>query len=118
MTRLLLILTLSVTAASASAADWPWKGYTSLERPYYCKGFVVEGLASMQAEGASRVRLWEAWNYVIRSTAADQTPVPDEYLAGREQFSTLLASSDVPTILADADGSCGLGRSGHQITGW
>ncbi len=117
MTRLLLILALTVTATSASAANWPWLD-SPVERPDYCKGFVLSGLSSTQAAGSSRTSLWLAWNYLLRSTPAGGSYESDEYKAGHAQFTSLLDSSDASSILADADGTCGLGRSGHQVTGW
>ena len=117
MTRLLLSLVLTVTATSASAADWPWQD-SPVERPDYCKGFVLYGLSSTQAAGASRTDLWLAWNYLVRSEPVGEGYGSDEYNAGQAQFTAMLDSTDVPSILGDADGTCGLGRSGHQVTGW
>lgn len=117
MTRFILALALTVTAASASAANWPWQD-SPVERPDYCKGFVLTGLSSTQAAGSSRTGLWLAWNYLFRSTPAGEGYGSDEFSAGQAQFTSLLDSADVASILSDADGTCGLGRSGHQVTGW
>jgi hypothetical protein len=117
MTRLLLVIALTVTAASANAASWPWLD-SPVERPDYCKGFVASGLSSTQAAGSSRTALWLAWNYLLRSTSIGESYDSDEYQVGHAQFTTMLDSSDAASILADADGTCGLGRSGHQVTGW
>ena len=117
MTRFLLILALTVTATGASAANWPWQD-SPVERPDYCKGFVLSGLSSTQAAGTSRTSLWLAWNYLLMSAPAGGSYGSDEYKAGHAQFTTLLGSSDAASILSDADGTCGLGRTGHQVTGW
>ena len=117
MTRFLLILALTVTAASASAANWPWQD-SPVERPNYCKGFILSGLSSTQAAGASRTSLWLAWNHLLRSTSIGEGYDSEEFHAGQAQFTSLLGSSDVASILSDADGTCALGRSGHQVTGW
>jgi hypothetical protein len=117
MTRFLLILALTVTATSASAASWPWQS-SSVERPDYCKGFILSGLTSTQAEGSSRSDLWLAWNYLVRTSAVGGGYGTDEYKAGHAQFTSMLDSADVASILDDVDGTCGLGRSGRQVTGW
>ncbi|RLA49330.1 MAG: hypothetical protein DRR04_01835 [Gammaproteobacteria bacterium] len=117
MTRFLLILALTATAASTSAANWPWQN-SPVERPDYCKGFVTSGLSSTKAEGASRTTLWLAWNYLLRSTTVGESYGSDEFHAGQAQFIALLDSTDAVAILSDADGTCGLGRTGLQVTGW
>jgi hypothetical protein len=117
MTRFLLVIALTVTAASANAASWSWQD-SPVERPDYCKGFVASGLSSTQAAGSSRTSLWLAWNYLLRATPDSEGYGSDEFNAGHAQFTTMLDSSDAVSILADADGTCGLGRSGHQVTGW
>ena len=117
MTRFLLVLVLAVTATSASAASWPWQD-SPVEQPNYCKGFVASGLSSTQAAGASRTSLWLAWNYLIRSAPMGEGYASDKYNAGHAQFIAMQGSADVVSILDDADGTCGLGRSGLQVTGW
>lgn len=117
MIRALLIATLTITAASATAANWPWQ-HSPVDRPDYCKGFVAAALASTQAAGMSRSDLWLAWNYLLRSTSVGAGYKSDEWNAGQAQFTALLDSSDIASVLRDADGSCGLGRSGLQVTGW
>lgn len=118
MTRILLALTLTLTAAGAGAATWPWQEPASQEPPEYCKGLVIGGLASKQVSGTSRTDLWLAWNYVIRSGALDQTAAGSEFQQGRAQFDQVADAAAATTVLQQSDGDCGLGRSGHQITGW
>jgi len=117
MTRFLFILLLITTATSANAANWPWQD-SPVERPDYCKGFVTSGLSSSQSAGTSRTALWLAWNYLLRSTTVGESYESEASHAGQAQFTALLDSGDVASILNDADGTCGLGRSGRQITGW
>jgi hypothetical protein len=120
MTRTLLALTftLALASASAGAATWPWQEPVSQEPPEYCKGLVISGLASKQVSGTSRTELWLAWNYVIRSGALDQTVAASEYQQGRAQFDQVADAAAAEAVLQQSDGDCGLGRSGHQITGW
>jgi hypothetical protein len=118
MTRILLALTLSLTAATASATTWPWQDPAPKEPPEYCKGLVIGGLASKQVSGTSRTDLWLAWNYVIRSGALDQTVAASEYQQGRAQFEQVADAAAAAAVLEKSDGDCGLGRTGHQITGW
>jgi hypothetical protein len=120
MTRILLALTLTLTAASAGATTWPWQDPPPVEPPEYCKGFVLGGLASHELSGKSRTDLWLAWNYVIRSGALDQTVAANEYQQGRAQFQEVADAAAAKAVLqqADGDGACGLGRSGHEVTGW
>ena len=117
MIRFPLILVLTVTATSASAVNWPGQN-SPVERPNYCKGFVLSGLSSTQAAGSSRTSLWLAWNYLIRSTPVGESYASDDFNAGHAQFTAMLDSADATSILDDADGTCGLGRSGLQVTGW
>lgn len=118
MTRTLLALILTLTTASAGASTWPWEEPVSEEPPEYCKGLVIGGLASKQVSGTSRTDLWLAWNYVIRSGALDQTVAASEYQQGRAQFEQVADAAAAEAVLQKSDGDCGLGRSGHQITGW
>jgi hypothetical protein len=118
MTRALLTLILALAAASASAVDWPWQNPALGKPPEYCKGFLAGGLASKQVEGMSRTDLWLAWNYVIRSGALDQTAAANELQTGLEQFQNVADAATAESILQQADGDCGLGRTGLQITGW
>jgi len=117
MTRLAIVFILAVAATGASATNWPWQEVPE-ERLDYCKGFLVGGLASTQVAGNHRTDLWLAWNYIIRSTGVDHVAGTSEYQAGREQFAGSLDASAVQSMMDQADGSCGLGRSGHQVTGW
>ena len=117
MIRFTLAFVLAVTAISAGATNWPWQDAPE-ERLDYCKGFVVGGLASTQPAGNQRTDLWLAWNYLVRSAGVDDVTGTSEYESGREQFSGNLDAGAVQSLLEQNDGSCGLGRSGHQITGW
>ena len=118
MTRKFLTLILAFTAASASAIDLPWQHSAISETPEYCKGFVTGGLASQEVAGAYRTDLWLAWNYVIRSGALNYHAAKDEYQAGRDQFQNTQGTATAQSVVQKADGECGLGRTGHQITGW
>jgi hypothetical protein len=117
MKRIFLVLFLATTASSANASGWPWQD--APEQPLdYCAGLVVGGLHSDRMEGVSRTELWLAWGYLIRSGALKQGTTTDGFKTGRDQFSSTLDAATQQTNLDDADGSCGLGRSGHQIAGW
>jgi len=118
MTRILLALTLTLAAASAGATTWPWQEPVSKAPPEYCKGLVIGGLSSRQVSGTSRTDLWLAWNYVIRSGALDPAVAASEYQQGRAQFDQVADAAAASAVLQNSDGDCGLGRSGHQITGW
>jgi hypothetical protein len=116
-----LFISLGAAAAmNAVALDLPWEQQSANGKtPQYCTGFVVGGLASKQVGGDLRTDLWLAWNYVIRGGAiAHKGQVPEEFAAGRAQFQTVADNSAAENLLEQADGNCGLGRSGHQITGW
>jgi hypothetical protein len=118
MTRILLALILGLTSVSASAVDWPWDAQATGESPEYCKGLVVGGLASRQLRGMSRVDLWLAWSYVIRAGALNYKVATEEYLAGLAQLQNAPDAASAESTLQLAQGDCGLGRSGRQITGW
>jgi hypothetical protein len=118
MTRALMSFILVLAATSAGATTWPWQAPADGQAPEYCKGLVVGGLGSHQVSGMSRTDLWLAWNYVIRSGALDQTAAASEFQAGLAQFQNAPDAASAASILQQADGSCGLGRTGHQITGW
>ena len=105
MTRILLVLTLTISAATVTAADWPWQDEPE-ERLDYCKGFIVGGLVSEQVAGADRVSLWRAWSYLIRSDSAEPTLAATEYLAGQEQFKSNLESGSAQSVMEQANGSC------------
>ena len=118
MTRTLITLILTLATASASAVEWPWQDPAVGKPPEYCKGFVVGGLGSKQVAGISRTDLWLAWSYVIRSGGLSQRAAQNEFQAGLEQFQTVADAAAAESILQQADGNCGIGRTGHQITGW
>ena len=116
MTRYLLALALSVAASGATAANWPWENSPG-EKLEYCTGLVVGGLDSNRVAGDSRTSLWLAWSYLVRSGAV-HIQHAGEFTSGRELFSDDVATDTLQANLDNADGSCGLGRSGRQITGW
>ena len=118
MIRKFLTLIFTLTAASASAIDLPWQHAALNETPQYCEGFVTGGLASREVGGASRTDVWLAWNYVIRSGTLKFNAVGDEYQAGGDQFQNTSGTATAQSVVQQADGECGLGRTGHQITGW
>jgi hypothetical protein len=117
MIKTVLAFMLALATASASAVDWPWQETTVNEPLEYCKGFVVGGLASKQVAGMSRTDLWLAWSYVIRSEALNHSAAENDYQAGREQFQNTPDAAAAESILQKAEGDCGLGRTGFQITG-
>ena len=118
MTKILLALTLAFTVATASATNWPWEAPTPEEPLDYCKGFVVGGLASKQVSGMSRTDLWLAWSYAIRSGPVGQAVATSEFQTGLAKFQNVPDSTAAMQIVQEADGGCGMGRSGLQITGW
>lgn len=118
MKKTLLALIFFLTSASASATNWPWQDPSAEAPSDYCVGLLVGGLASNQMAGMSRADLWLAWSYVIRSGALDQSAGIKEYKSGQEQFQNASDASAAESILQEAQGDCGLGRTGHQITGW
>ena len=117
MNRIVLILILASAAANASATGWPAQSSTE-EQLNYCRGFVTGGLASKEVGSVSRVDLWLAWSYVIRSGAMSPHADGQEYQTGRDQFKSVATDADAQSIIQHADRDCGLGRSGHQVTGW
>lgn len=117
MIRILFALILTAGASSVHASGWPWQKQTD-ESLAYCQGFVVGGLASSHMEGVSRTDLWLAWNYIIRSGQVDPAAASDEFNAGRDKMSPAIDAAAQQASLEEAYGSCGLGRSGHQVTGW
>jgi hypothetical protein len=117
MTRLLLILTLAICSAQANAYNWPWQDIPE-QRLDYCSGFILSGLSSTAVQGSSRTHLWLAWNHILSLKTIGQTESQDEFDAGHGQFTDQLSVADAETIMEQADSSCGLGRSGLQVTGW
>lgn len=109
---------LAVTAAHAVAMDLPWQAAAPLEQPQYCKGFVVGGLDSKHVSGMSRTELWLAWNYLIREGAQQPGAAAGDYPAGRAAFQNASDTAAADAIVQGASGDCGLGRTGHQVTGW
>ena len=105
-------------ATNANAIDMPWDKSVVNETPEYCKGLVIGGLASNKVAGMSRTELWLAWNYVIRLGALDYDAAKDQFQAGHEQFQNTPNMADANEVVENAKGECGLGRTGHQVTGW
>ena len=118
MNRTLIGLILTVASASVSAANWPWQDSAAEAPSDYCMGFLVGGLASNEVGGMSRTGLWQAWSYLIRSGALDHVAATNEYKSGQEQFRNAPDAVAAESILQEAQGDCGLGRTGHQVTGW
>ena len=118
MKKILTAAILSLACTSANAINWPGQEPESVEAWDYCMGLVVGGLASSNVAGMSRSELWQAWSYLIRSGALTQMNPSDEYRAGITLFQQTADAKAAETVLEDAMGGCGLGRSGHQITGW
>ncbi|MGB1139781.1 MAG: hypothetical protein ACPG1A_02710 [Halioglobus sp.] len=119
MTRHLISLTLALTcstAGTALAANWPWEEAPEDDLEY-CKGLVVGGLDSRAVGEADRTELWLAWSYLIRAGAV-HVEQGDAFQSGVDQFATTLDVATIQSNLDQADGSCGIGRSGRQITGW
>lgn len=117
MNRTLLAFMLSLACATVSAANWPGQD-SSAEASPYCMGFVVGGLASNQVGGMSRTELWKAWSYLIRSGVLNHSAAANEFQSGKEQFQNAPDAGAAESILHEAQGDCGLDRTGHQITGW
>ena len=114
------LVTLMLTCAvnSAGATDIASLNSATAETPAYCKGLVIGGLASREVTGAERTKLWLAWNYVIRSGALHDDATKGEYQAGWDQFQDIQDIAGAESVMKKADGECGLGRTGRQITGW
>ncbi|MCB1704479.1 MAG: hypothetical protein KDI17_06435 [Halioglobus sp.] len=118
MSRIVLAFILTFTAAGAGAVNWPWQDPAPEEPLPYCKGFVVGGLASKAASGNTRTDLWLAWNYVIHAAPLEESVSSEEFQAGRQQFQQVADATAAAELVQNTDGNCGLGRSGHEITGW
>ena len=118
MDKFVLATLLALAFSSTATAGLPWQDQASGQSPEYCMGLVVGGLASKEVGGMSRSALWQAWSYLIRGGALDHITASDEYKSGLAQFQNAASSDSAKSVLQDAMGSCGLGRTGHQITGW
>jgi len=118
MHRMLAAVILSLACTSAGAATWPWGDSSLVESWDYCMGLVVGGLASNKVGGMSRSELWQAWSYLIRSGALDQISPTGAYQTGLSRFQDTTNADAAEAVLRDARGDCGIGRTGHQITGW
>ena len=118
MKKLLPALLLCAACSNTSASDWAWGTYSDTSSTDFCVGFVVGGLASYQVSGMSRTELWQAWSYLIRSGAMSEIDIDDDFKVGKAKFDNAPDASAAAIVLEDQQGDCGLGRSGHQITGW
>lgn len=119
MKKLMLVLFLAASASGANAGGWPWGTYSMEEPVDYCKGLVLGGLSSNQVAGVSRTDLWLAWSYLVRSGPLSHNEATSaEFQTGRDLFSSTVDAATQQQHMDDADGTCGLGRSGHQIAGW
>lgn len=118
MNKFALSVILTLAAMHTTAMDLPWQASAPVAQPQYCKGFVVSGLDSKLVGGMSRTDLWLAWNYLIRSAASEQSAAAGDYQAGRNAFGNAADTAAADAVLRDANGNCGLGRTGHEITGW
>ena len=117
MSRLFLVLLLATGASTVNATSWPWQD--APEQPLdYCTGLVVGGLDSDQTAGVYRTDLWLAWGYLIRSGALEYGTVSDDFKTGRDQFSNSFDAAAQQANLDNAKATCGLGRSGLEVTGW
>lgn len=118
MKKIFLVLFFATTASGAYASGWPWQD-SAEENLNYCTGLIFGGLSSDRVEGVSRTDLWLAWGYMIRDQGAlNHDGSTSDFDTGRDQFSDTLDATAQLANLDNADGSCGLGRSGHQIAGW
>lgn len=118
MNKFVLAALLVLFFNSTATAGLPWQDQGSGQSPEYCMGLVVGGLASNKVGGMSRSELWQAWSYLIRGGALNYVTASNEYKSGLAQFQDAADADSAESELRDAMGSCGLGRSGRQITGW
>ena len=109
---------LALAFSNTATAALPWQDQVQGQSPEYCMGLVVGGLASNKVGGMSRSELWQAWSYLIRGGALDHVTGSNEYKSGLAQFQNAANADAAESVLQDAMGDCGLGRSGYQITGW
>ena len=118
MRKLLPALLLCAACSNANASDWGWGTYSDTSSTDFCVGFVVGGLSSYDVSGMSRTELWQAWSYLIRSGAMSEIDIDNDFKVGKAKFDNAPDASAAAIVLEDQQGDCGLGRSGHQITGW
>ena len=100
-----LLLALVIVALPAHAYDWPWQ-QDQREDYSYCKGFVSAGLGSFPVADLSRIDLWLSWNHVVQRQFENDELVQDQYDAGRERFTSLLAANDLDSLLEVVDHDC------------
>ncbi|MEM9256889.1 MAG: hypothetical protein AAGA91_15690 [Pseudomonadota bacterium] len=115
--RLIGGLLLAMAGAQTMAWECPWADNTE-QRPEYCRGFVLGGLDSQKVVGSDRTELWLAYNYQVRTQGVLYSDTEQEYWAGRNQFPADLSPDAARALVTETEGQCGLGRSGHQVTGW
>ena len=108
MTRFVLVLALVFACSNTLAFDWPWKDSPE-PRVDYCRGFLTTSLGAFPVEGLSRTRLWLAWNEVVKATDPSFDTQGQEFVEGREFFTTMLESGNAQAIIDEADGPCAMG---------
>ncbi len=118
MKKIFITTFLSLACANAGAVNWPGQATNPGQSWDYCMGLVLGGLDSNKVGGMSRSELWQAWSFLIRSGALEQISPTDDYKAGLARFGEATDADSAETILEDVMGECGIGRTGHQITGW
>lgn len=118
MKKIVLSTVLALSCSGVMASSLPWQETALGQSPEYCMGLVVGGLASNKVGGMSRSELWQAWSYLIRGGALNHVIASDEYNSGLALFHDAADTDSAESVLQEAMGNCGLGRSGLQITGW
>jgi hypothetical protein len=108
MRRTILAMALVFSSSAAFAIQWPWQEIPET-RFDYCRGFLATSLGAYPVQGLSRVRLWLAWNEVVKETSLDFDPNGQEYLEGRKFFNTRLEAGDSQAIIDKAGDACALG---------
>lgn len=108
MKRFLILLV--IVAAPAQAFEWPWQ-HQQRESYSYCKGFVSAGLGAFPVQDLSRIQLWLSWNNVVDTQFKQGGVSQDQYDAGKARFDSLLAASDVDSLVRLAGTECNYGES-------
>ena len=108
MVRFLCILALVFSSSPALSFQWPWQDPPET-RIEYCRGFLSTSLGAFPVEGLSRIRLWLAWNEVVKLSPESFDTEAGEYLEGREFFNSMVEAGNNQTIVDEAGGACALG---------